>query len=112
MNHSHQVMFQDQMICKIWLLKVMLLIGCVPFFFLHKNSSLFPCFANRTSDSHSQPIRIKSIVGLIPLFATLVIEEDVLQRLPGFRKRMDWFMEYRPDIAVSLHEPCDPFLFY
>ena len=47
------------------------------------------------------------MVGLIPLFASLVIEENVVQRLHGFRKRMDWFMENRPDIAVSSQHVLD-----
>ena len=56
----------------------------------------------RTSDGSSQPIRVRSIVGLIPLFACLVLEEDVVQKLPGFQKRMKWFMDNRQDIAVML----------
>jgi hypothetical protein len=45
------------------------------------------------------PLRIRSMVGLIPLFAVEVLEDDVINRLPGFRKRMDWFLKYRHDLA-------------
>jgi hypothetical protein len=38
-------------------------------------------------------------VGLIPLFAVEVLEQEVLAGLPGFRDRLDWFLEQRPDIA-------------
>eukprot|EP00731_Ephydatia_muelleri_P027484 Em0019g357a len=55
----------------------------------------------RTPDGTSRPIRVRSIVGLIPLFACLVLEADVVQQLPGFQKRMNWFMENRKDIAIS-----------
>jgi hypothetical protein len=40
-------------------------------------------------------LKLRSLVGLIPLLAVDVITEDVLERLPKFRRRMDWFLEYR-----------------
>ncbi|MEM1060857.1 MAG: glucosidase [Planctomycetota bacterium] len=43
------------------------------------------------------PLKIRSIVGLIPLFTVDVIEESVLERLPGFKKRTEWFERYRGD---------------
>ncbi len=45
------------------------------------------------------PLRIRSMVGLIPLFAVEVLEQDVIDRLPGFKKRMDWFVRHRPDLS-------------
>ena len=54
---------------------------------------------------HSTPLRIRSMVGLIPLIAVEVLEEDVIERLPGFRKRMHWFLEKRADIARNLTGP-------
>jgi len=53
-------------------------------------------------DGRSVPLRVRSIVGLIPLFTAEVLEEAVLRRLPGFRKRMDWLMENRRDLAKSI----------
>src|SRR4029079_15962477 len=38
-------------------------------------------------------LRIRSMVGLIPLFAVETLESDVLHRLKGFRRRMDWFIQ-------------------
>src|SRR2546421_3697635 len=35
-----------------------------------------------------------SIVGLIPLFAVDTIEQEVIEKLPGFRRRMEWFMKH------------------
>ncbi len=46
-----------------------------------------------------QPIKIRSIVGLIPLFAVEVLEPELLNRLPGFKRRLEWFLKYDPDIA-------------
>lgn len=53
-------------------------------------------------DGQSQPIRIRSMVGIIPLFAVGVIDEGALAGLPGFRKRMDWFLKNRPELARHL----------
>jgi hypothetical protein len=48
------------------------------------------------------PTRIRSMVGLIPLFAVEVLEDDVIERLPGFRKRMQWFLDNRQDLAQHI----------
>ena len=48
---------------------------------------------------HSQQLPVRSMVGLIPLYATLVLEPSVIKRFPGFKKRMDWFIENRADIS-------------
>jgi hypothetical protein len=44
-------------------------------------------------------LRIRSIVGLIPLFAVETLEPELLEKLPGFRKRLEWFLAHRPDLA-------------
>jgi len=48
------------------------------------------------------PVRLRSMVGLIPLLACLVIDREVIDRLPAFARRMDWFMRNRPDLARSV----------
>jgi hypothetical protein len=50
-------------------------------------------------DGQQIPLRIRSLVGLIPLFAVLVLDDAVIDRLPGFKKRLTWFLENRPDLA-------------
>ena len=45
------------------------------------------------------PLRLRSIVGVIPLFAVEFIEEGRLDKLPGFAKRTRWFLENRKDLA-------------
>ena len=45
-------------------------------------------------------LRIRSMVGLIPLFAVETLEPEMLERMPGFRRRLEWFLEYRPDLAA------------
>jgi hypothetical protein len=45
------------------------------------------------------PLRLRSLVGLIPLLAVETIEPDLLDRLPLFRRRMNWFLTNRSDLA-------------
>jgi hypothetical protein len=48
------------------------------------------------------PARIRSMVGLIPLFAVEVLEDEVIAHLPGFRKRLQWFLDNRKDLAQHI----------
>ena len=50
-------------------------------------------------DGRTFPMRIRSAVGVIPLFACEVLDSDVIDRLPGFTARMRWFLEHREDLA-------------
>jgi len=50
-------------------------------------------------DDRTIPLRVRSMVGLIPMLAVHIIEDDVVARLPGFAKRMRWFIEHRSDLA-------------
>jgi hypothetical protein len=45
------------------------------------------------------PLKIRSMVGLIPLFAVTTIEPALLEKLPDFRARLEWFLEHRPHLA-------------
>ena len=45
------------------------------------------------------PLRIRSMVGLMPLFAVEVLQEEVMSALSGFNGRLKWFLDYRPDLA-------------
>ncbi len=45
------------------------------------------------------PLRVRSLVGLIPLIAVEIIEQEKIDRLPGFKKRMQWFLHNRRDLA-------------
>ncbi|KAK4228465.1 Six-hairpin glycosidase-like protein [Podospora fimiseda] len=46
-----------------------------------------------------QQMPVRSLVGLIPLYATLTLEPELLNRLPSFKKRVEWFMNNRCDVA-------------
>src|SRR5262249_28541809 len=45
------------------------------------------------------PLRVRSMVGLAPLFACEIIDDRVIDKLPGFKKRMEWLLRNRPDLA-------------
>ena len=45
------------------------------------------------------PLRVRSMVGLIPLFAVEVIEQELMDAMPHFQARLEWFLEKRPDLA-------------
>jgi hypothetical protein len=47
----------------------------------------------------SVPLRIRSMVGLIPLIAVEILDAEVMARFPGFSKRLTWFMENRRDLT-------------
>jgi hypothetical protein len=47
-------------------------------------------------------MKVRSLVGLIPLLAVETLEPDVLAALPGFRRRLDWFVRNRPEFREHL----------
>ena len=54
------------------------------------------------------PIRVRSLVGLSPLFAVETLRPELLEKVPNFTRRMEWFLENRPDLAGLVsrwHEP-------
>ena len=51
------------------------------------------------ADRRAIPMRVRSIVGLIPLFAVETLEPELLEKLPKFRGRMEWLLEHRPDLS-------------
>jgi hypothetical protein len=53
----------------------------------------------RTPDGHSTPLKLRSMVGLIPLFTVETLEPELLERVPEFAARLEWFLSYRPDLA-------------
>lgn len=46
-----------------------------------------------------KPMKVRSMVGLIPLFAVETIDSSLLKELPHFTSRLKWFLNYRPDLA-------------
>ncbi|HEU5330532.1 MAG TPA: hypothetical protein VFU78_20735 [Thermomicrobiales bacterium] len=59
-----------------------------------------------SGDHHT--LGIRSCVGLIPLFAVTVLEPAVLDQLPGFRNRLEWYLAYRPQLAALVSRWREP----
>jgi len=49
------------------------------------------------ADGAASPLKVRSIVGLIPLFAVETLEPEVVDKLPGFKRRMQWFIDNHPE---------------
>jgi hypothetical protein len=56
----------------------------------------------RLPDGRHFPMRIRSMVGLIPLFAVETLEPELLERLPDFKRRLEWFIDNRPDLTANM----------
>jgi hypothetical protein len=59
-------------------------------------------------DGKKIPLKVRSMVGLVPLFAVETLEPELLKCLPNFTERMEWFLTHRPDLAklVSRWQEC------
>lgn len=52
-----------------------------------------------TADNRRIKMKVRSMVGLIPLFAVEVLDEDIFNSMPEFKARLEWFLTNRPDLA-------------
>lgn len=53
-------------------------------------------------DDSQVSMKVRSLVGLIPLFAVETLEPETLEQFPGFKQRMEWFIENRPDLRQNV----------
>jgi Glycosyl hydrolase family 63 C-terminal domain len=53
-------------------------------------------------DGTRRPLKVRSMVGLIPLFAAETLEPDIVDQLPGFKRRMQWFIDNHPEFREHL----------
>ncbi len=56
----------------------------------------------RMKDGTEYPLKVRSLVGLMPLLAVSTIEPETLEKLPVFKKKMDWFLNHRPDLCEKV----------
>jgi Glycosyl hydrolase family 63 C-terminal domain len=65
----------------------------------------------KTPGGRQIPLKTRSLVGLLPLIAVEVLETAQIEKLPGFKKRMEWFLDYREDLkpTITYCEPCSHF---
>ncbi len=56
-------------------------------------------------DGRYIPLKVRSLVGLMPLLAVEILPHDLLERMPDFQRRMHWFMEHRPTVQQHIASP-------
>ena len=55
----------------------------------------------------NEPLKVRSMVGLIPLFAVATIEPETLEALPDFKEKFEWFLENRPKLTANIESKND-----
>ena len=55
-----------------------------------------------TNNGTSTEMRVRSLVGLLPLIAVETLDANMISRLPGFKRRLDWFIQNRQDLANAI----------
>jgi hypothetical protein len=50
----------------------------------------------------STVLRVRSIAGLMPLCSAMILSQETVEKLPGFRRRMNWFLKYRQDLSRDM----------
>ncbi|HJY81493.1 MAG TPA: glucosidase [Candidatus Binatia bacterium] len=59
-------------------------------------------------DGKHFPLKVRSMVGLIPLFAVETLESGIVDQLPGFKRRLQWFIENRPELSEHVETQTTP----
>ena len=60
-----------------------------------------------TEGDHRRPLRVRSLVGLLPLIAVDILDRERVTRFKGFAERADWFFDHRPHLAESVSSVSD-----
>ncbi len=60
------------------------------------------------SDGAAYPMKVRSMVGLVPLFAVETLEPEIVDRLPGFKRRMQWFIDNHPEFREHVEMTTKP----
>jgi len=59
-------------------------------------------------DGQVMPLKLRSMVGLLPLFAVEVLEPEMLEAAPAFAQRLDWLFAHRPDLSNLVSRWSEP----
>lgn len=62
----------------------------------------------RTPDGRTERLKVRSMVGLLPLCAATTLEAEQCERFPEIQQRFIWFIEARPELTASIHDPRKP----
>jgi hypothetical protein len=61
-----------------------------------------------TPGGRNLPLRVRSLVGLMPLLAVETVQWQLIEALPGFKTRLEWYLQYRPDLATLVSRWQEP----
>ncbi|MBD5633686.1 MAG: glucosidase, partial [Candidatus Eremiobacteraeota bacterium] len=53
-------------------------------------------------DGRQFPMRVRSLVGLLPLLAVETLQPELMARLPNFKRRLEWFVANRPELSKNI----------
>src|SRR5262249_38818103 len=59
----------------------------------------------RLPDGSAQRLKVRSMVGLLPLCAATIFEGDLVEKYPTLRSRFDRFLKARPEVTANIHNP-------
>jgi hypothetical protein len=59
----------------------------------------------RLPDGKAQRLKVRSIVGLLPMCAATVFDGSVLTKYPEMKERLEWFLSSRPELCAGIHDP-------
>jgi hypothetical protein len=62
----------------------------------------------RLPDGRAQRLKVRSMVGLLPLCAATVFKGELLAKYPELAERLRWFLEARPELCAAVHDPRKP----
>jgi hypothetical protein len=65
----------------------------------------FFCDVLRFPDGQAQRLKVRSMVGLLPLCAATVLEAEQCDKHPQIQERFQWFLKARPELCTSIHDP-------
>ena len=60
------------------------------------------------TDGDNSPLKVRSMVGLIPLFAVETLEPEIVEKLHGFKRRMQWFIDNHPEFREHVEVATKP----
>src|SRR5262249_52622092 len=59
----------------------------------------------RLPDGRAQRLKVRSMVGLLPLCAATTFHGELVAKYPEFGERFKWFLDARPELVASIHDP-------
>src|SRR5204863_7419861 len=59
----------------------------------------------RLPDGRSQRLKVRSMVGLLPLCAATTFDGAVIAKYPELGERLKWFLDSRPELSAAIHDP-------